>query len=187
MIFEGTNEILRMLIALSGFKELGDQLKEVQHALRSPLKERGVLAEYGKKRMKGVITRDKLTKVHPSLAPEGEQVGKYAGIFANAAETILRKHGKKVVDREYQQERLADIVVDLYAQIAVLSRVTASIQKKGEEKAAGEIEIARWFCHHALHRMVGNLKALDRNRDALTTAISDKVYEFGGYPYDLWA
>ena len=45
MIFEGTNEILRLLIALSGFKELGDQLKEVQHALKSPLEERGVLTE----------------------------------------------------------------------------------------------------------------------------------------------
>jgi acyl-CoA dehydrogenase family protein 9 len=187
MIFEGTNEILRMLIALSGFKELGDQLKEVQHALRSPLRERGVLTGYGKKRMKGVITQDRLTRVHPSLAPEADQVGKYAGIFANAAETILRKHGKKVLDREYQHERLADVVIDLYAQIAVLSRVTASIAKKGEEKAAGEIEIARWFCHHALHRMVGNLKGLERNRDGLTTAISDRVYEFGGYPYDLWS
>jgi len=187
MIFEGTNEILRVLIALSGFKELGDQLKEVQHALKSPLRERGVLADYGKKRMRGVITQDRLKKVHPALAPEADQVGRYAGVFANAAETILRKHGKKVVDREYQQERLADVVIDLYAQIAVLSRVTASIAKKGEEKAAGEIEIARWFCHEAKHRMVGNLKALDRNRDSLTTAISDRVYESGGYPYDLWA
>ena len=187
MIFEGTNEILRMLISLSGFKELGDQLKEVQHALKSPLRERGVLTGYGKKRMKGVITQDHLTKVHPSLAPEADQVGRYAGVLANAAETILRKHGKKVIDREYQQERLADVVIDLYAQVAVLSRVSSSIAKKGEEKAAGEVEIARWFCHEAKHRMVGNLKALDRNRDALTTAISDRVYEAGGYPYDVWS
>jgi acyl-CoA dehydrogenase family protein 9 len=187
MIFEGTNEILRMLIALSGFKELGDQLKEVQQALKSPLRERGVLTDYGRKRMKGVLTQHRLTQVHSSLAPEADQIGRYAGVFANAAETILRKHGKKVVEREYQQERLADVLIDLFAQIAVLSRVTSSIGKKGEEKAAGEVEIARWFCHHAKHRMVGNLKALDRNRDTLTTSISDRVYESGGYPYDLWA
>jgi acyl-CoA dehydrogenase family member 9 len=187
MIFEGTNEILRLLIALSGMKELGDSLKEVQSALKSPLAQRGILTEYAHKRMKGVITHDKLTKVHPSLAPEADQVGRYAGIFANACETILRKHGKKVVDREYQQERLADVLIDLYAQIATLSRVTSSIAKKGEEKAAGEVEIARWFCHKARHRMVANLKALDKNRDADCTSISDRVYEAGGYPYDLWA
>jgi len=102
-------------------------------------------------------------------------------------ETILRKHGKQVVDREYQQERLADVLIDLFAQIATLSRVTASIARKGEEKAAGEIEIARWFCYQAKKRMVGNLKALEKNRDRECTSISDRVYEAGGYPYDLWS
>jgi len=29
--------------------------------------------------------------------------------------------------------------------------------------------------------------ALDKNRDADCTKISDRVYENGGYPYDLWA
>ncbi len=79
MIFEGTNEILRLLLALSGMKELGDSLKEVQSALKSPLAQRGVLTEYAHKRLKGVITHDKLTKVHPSLAPEADQIGRYAG------------------------------------------------------------------------------------------------------------
>ena len=65
--------------------------------------------------------------------------------------------------------------------------MTASIAKKGEEKAAGEIEIAQWFGSKARHRMVANLKALDKNRDAECTSISDRVYEAGGYPYDLWA
>lgn len=186
MIFEGTNEILRLLLALSGMKELGDQLKEVQGALKRPLAQRGILTEYAHKRIKGVLTHDKLELVHPSLAPEADQIGKYAGVFANAVETILRKHGKKVVDQEYQQERLADVLIDLYAQIAILSRVTSSIQKRGEEKAKGEVEMARWFCSHAKHRMVGNLKALEKNQDRRTTVISDLVYEAGGYPYDLW-
>ena len=65
--------------------------------------------------------------------------------------------------------------------------MTKSIEKKGEEKAKGEIAIARWFCHNAHHRMVGNLKALERNRDADTTTISDAVYEALDYPYDLWS
>jgi acyl-CoA dehydrogenase family protein 9 len=187
MIFEGTNEILRLYISLSGMKEAGDNLKEVQAAMKSPLAQRGILTEYAHKRVKGVLTHDKLTQVHPSLAPEADQVGKYAGVFANAVETILRKHGKKVIDREYQQERIANVVIDLYAQMATLSRVTASIAKKGEEKAKGEVMIARWFCNEARHRMVGNLKSLEKNRDADTTAIADLAYEAGGHPYDLWS
>jgi acyl-CoA dehydrogenase family member 9 len=187
MIFEGTNEILRLLIVLSGMKELGDHLKEVQGALKSPLEKRGILTEYAHKRMKGVILSDKLTRVHPSLRPEADLFSKYAGVFANAAETILRKHGKKIVDREYQQERLADVLVELFAQLATLARVTSAIEKKGEEKAAGEIELARWYCYQSKHKIVGALKALEKNRDRETTSISDRVYEAGGYPYDLWS
>ncbi len=187
MIFEGTNEILRVFLALSGIKELGENLKEVQVALKNPLRDRGILTTYAQKRMKGTITQDRLTKVAPALAPEADQVAKYAGVFSNAVETIVRKHGKKVIEKEYQHERIANVLIDLYAQIATLSRTTATIAKKGEEKAAGEIAIARWFCHHAHHRMVGNLKALERNRDADTTAISDRVYEALEYPYDLWS
>jgi acyl-CoA dehydrogenase family protein 9 len=186
MIFEGTNEILRLLLALSGIKELGEDLKEVQRALKNPLSERGVLASYAHKRMKGTLTQDRFTHVAPALAAEADMVAHYAGIFSNAVEAIIRKHGKKVIDKEYQHERIANVLIDLFAQIATLSRVTASIEKRGEEQAAGEIAIARWFCNEARHRMVGNLKALDKNRDADTTAISDAVYEALDYPYDLW-
>ncbi len=186
MIFEGTNEILRLYLALSGMKELGDQLKEVQAALKHPMRDFGILSGYTQRRMKGTITKDKLDKVHPLLAPEAEILAKYAGVFTNAVETIVRKHGKKVVEREYQHERIADTLIDLYGLIAVLSRVTASIQKNGEEKAAGEIEIVRWYAQAAKRRMVSNLKSLERNRDGLTNSISNRVYEGGGYPFDLW-
>ena len=64
--------------------------------------------------------------------------------------------------------------------------MTAAIEKKGEEKAKPEIEIARWFCFQARHRMVSNLKALDRHKDSEATSISNTVYEAGGYPFDLW-
>jgi len=186
MIFEGTNEILRLLLALTGMKEVGDSLKEVQGAIKRPMAQMGILTTYAHKRMKGVITQDRLTQVHPTLAPEADQVGHYAGVFANAVETLVRKHGKKVIEKEYQQERLADVLIDLYAQIATLSRVTSSIQKRGEEKAQAEIDVTRWFCFQAKHRMVGNLKALEKNRDTEATAISNAVYAAGGYPFDLW-
>lgn len=186
MIFEGTNEILRLLIALSPMKDLGEQLKEVQDALRKPLEKRGVLTEYAHKRLKGVLTHDKLTRVHPALAPEADEVGRYAGVFANAVETLLRKHGKRVVEKEYQQERLANVVIDLYAMIACLSRATSSLHERGEEKTRGEVDTVRWFWGEAKHRVVANLKALEKNRDRETTAVSDRVYAAGGYPFDLW-
>ena len=117
----------------------------------------------------------KLTKVHPSLAPEADQVGKYAAVLRERLrDDGLPQARKKVMTGSTCSHRIADVVIDLYAQIATLSRVTASIEKKGEEKARAEIEIARWFAFQARHRMVANLKALDRHRDAEATAISDR-------------
>ena len=60
--------------------------------------------------------------------------------------------------------------------------MTAAIEKKGEEKAKPEIEIARWFSFQARHRIVANLKALDKHKDAEATAISDAVYEAAATP-----
>jgi acyl-CoA dehydrogenase family member 9 len=185
MIFEGTNEILRVLIALSGFKDVGDQLKEVQRALRKPLEKAGVLAGYAQKRMN--VARDHLTKVHPLLSAEADHASRYERAFANAVDSLVRREGKRVIEKQYQQERLADVAIELFAQMAMLSRVTASIGAKGAEKAMGEVALVRWFCSESRHRIVGKLKALDSNRDRDTTAISDTVYEAGGYPYDLWS
>lgn len=50
-IFEGTNEILRMLIALTGVKAAGDRLREVGALLKNPLKDPGSLVSEVSDRM----------------------------------------------------------------------------------------------------------------------------------------
>ena len=50
-IFEGTNEILRLFIALTAMNDVGKQLKELSSSLEGifhdPIKGFGVLSEYG--------------------------------------------------------------------------------------------------------------------------------------------
>ncbi|MDZ4805613.1 MAG: acyl-CoA dehydrogenase family protein, partial [Candidatus Eisenbacteria bacterium] len=46
LIFEGTNEILRLFIALSGLQRPGEYLKEVGRALHAPIKSFGLLREF---------------------------------------------------------------------------------------------------------------------------------------------
>ena len=45
-IFEGTNEILRLFIALNGIQEPAEQMKELGVALRRPLKNLGLISGY---------------------------------------------------------------------------------------------------------------------------------------------
>src|SRR6266498_3591549 len=124
MIFEGTNEILRVLVALSGMRDAGEDLKEVGKALKAPLSSLGILSDYAAREFRGYVAPGKLTKTAPELAEEAAIVAKYVGAVSNILERVLRKHGKKVIEKEYQQERLANIVMDLYACVAVLSRAT---------------------------------------------------------------
>ena len=185
MIFEGTNEILRVLVSLSGLKEVGEDLKEVGRALKAPLSSLGILSDYAVRKVRGVVP-SRLTKVAPELAAEGELVVKYARSVAGAGETLLRKYGKDVIQKEYHQERLANLAIDLYGSLAVLSRATAAIARHGAEKTAEEVRLARTFVRGAKYRMVGRLKDMDSGRDAERTAISDAAYAAEGYAFSFW-
>ncbi len=192
MIFEGTNEILRVLVALSGMRDAGEGLKEVGRALKAPLSSRGILAGYAARKIRSVKPA-RLTKAAPELAAEAAVVAKYVGAVSNILERVLRKHGKKVIEKEYQQERLANIVMDLYACLAVLSRATAAREKRGREKSQEEIRLARAFVQSAKYRIVGQLKEMDRNvdasartRDALHTGISESAYSRLAYGFHYW-
>ncbi|HEX4439257.1 MAG TPA: acyl-CoA dehydrogenase family protein [Thermoanaerobaculia bacterium] len=185
MIFEGTNEILRVLIALSGMRDVGEDLKEVGRALRAPLTSFGILSEYAARKLRDVVPA-RLTKVAPPLAAEAEVVSRYARAAGGAVETLLKKYGKGVIEKEYHQERLANVAIELYASLCTLSRASAAYAKRGAEKADDQIRIARAFVQGAKYRMVGLLKEMDKNRDAERTAISEMAYAGLRYPFPLW-
>ncbi len=185
MIFEGTNEILRVLVALSGMRDVGEDLKEVGRALKAPLSSLGILSDYAVRKIRGVVP-GRMTKLAPELAPEGELVAQYSRAAGGAVETLLRKYGKGVIEKEYHQERLSNVAIDLYGSLAVLSRATAAIERHGAEKAAEETRLARAFVRGAKYRMVGHLKEMDKNRDSEQTAISETAYGALGYAFPLW-
>jgi acyl-CoA dehydrogenase family protein 9 len=187
MIFEGTNEILRALVTLSGMRDAGEDLQEVARALKAPLTSLGVLSDYAVRRIRGSVAPGRLEKAAPELQAEGEVVCRYAAAAAGAVETLLRKYGKGVVGKEYHQERLANVAIDLYASLAVISRATSAVAAKGSDKAGEEIRLARAFVRAAKYRMVGHLKEMDKNRDAEQTAIADMAYARLRYPIESWA
>jgi acyl-CoA dehydrogenase family member 9 len=185
MIFEGTNEILRVLVALSGMRDVGEDLKEVGRALKAPLSSLGILSDYAARRIRNVVP-GRFTKLAPELAPEGEIVTRYTRAAGGAVTTLLKKYGKGVIQKQYHQDRLANVVIDLYGSLAVLSRATGAIARLGSDKAAEEVRIARAFVRGAKYRMVGLLKEMDKNRDAEQTAISETAYGVLGYAFPLW-
>jgi acyl-CoA dehydrogenase family member 9 len=97
LIFEGTNEILRIFTALSGIKGPSDDLKElgkiadVSKALQDPIKSLGVLTNFAKKRITKQFTTKTLTKCHPSLERHSQKFTHALKDFAMAVENTIKK------------------------------------------------------------------------------------------------
>lgn len=165
LIFEGTNEILRLFIALSGLQAPGDFLKQVGRGLRTPIQSIGILREYASRRLSRAVQPHPLTRVAPALRKDADWVSRATMALADQAEAVLRAHGKEVLQREYLQKRLADVAIDLYAMSAALSRATARIESVGEAEAADHIRLAHTFCNMAWRRVRRNLRLIDHNPD----------------------
>src|SRR3954466_14580341 len=67
LIFEGTNEILRALIALMGLQQPGERLKAVGEAFKDPIRSLGAIGHYIADRAKRTITKPSFTLIHPAL------------------------------------------------------------------------------------------------------------------------
>ena len=180
LIFEGTNEILRVLIALSGLQQPGEQLKELGKAFKDPLRSLGAIGSYIGGRVKRQVTKPSLTKVHPALADEADRVASAVQDLGIAVEKLLIAHGRDVIERQFHQDRLANSAIDIFLSTAALSRATAAIGKAGsEEKAHADIDNARIFVSMAMRRTRRALRALEHNQDARLKKLAETALESG--------
>jgi acyl-CoA dehydrogenase family protein 9 len=184
-IFEGTNEILRAFIALSGMQGPGQELAGLAEAIKYPLKGLGPVQDFVVRKVKQNVLGETITKSHPALKKLAGTIEEYAIEFAGQVEVLLRRHGKQIFLRQFAQKRIADIAIDLYAMCCVLSRVTRELEEKGgPERCQLEMAIAEAFFMRANRRIRGNFKAIDRNDDDAMKFIAAQAYEKGGYPFD---
>jgi acyl-CoA dehydrogenase family protein 9 len=190
-IFEGTNEILRLYIALSGLKGVGASLGELQKSLGSifndPIKGFGVLGGYAERRFVQAtgLFGDRIARtLAPELRPLAEIYEKYANELARVADEMLRKHGKKVADQQHVQKRIADLMIDLFVGLCVVSRAQSLIEAE-PAKSALVIEVARVFTRQARRRMVRNIRACAHNEDAAIESIAGAILDNGAYPWDV--
>ena len=98
-IFEGTNDILRLFVALTGIQYAGGHLRELQKAVQDPISNFGVVmgevAKRGKLSLGISHTGNPLAgQVHPNLTAVAQQVCKNTEMFGTAVEKLLMKHGR---------------------------------------------------------------------------------------------
>ena len=192
-IFEGTNEILRLFIALTAVNDLGHELSDVAGSMRGvladPIKGFGVLSDYAKRRASLATglrrAKGKWTLLHPSLAAEAEVFEACATDLAIAADRLLRKLGKKIVGAQLVTRRLADAMIDLFALACMLARVSTRLEDHGEAAAAAEKELLAAFAAQARRRIDANLAGLEAGEeDARLKGIAARLLEAGAYRWD---
>lgn len=132
-IFEGTNDILRLFVALTGIQYAGSHLKELQKAFKNPTANLGLIfKEVSSRAIRsvGMGGSDLSQFVHPSLQDSAKLCAESIDTFGNTVETLLRKYGKNIVEEQFLLNRLADCGIDIYAMTVALSRASRSIETK---------------------------------------------------------
>ncbi|XP_069857672.1 very long-chain specific acyl-CoA dehydrogenase, mitochondrial isoform X1 [Dipodomys merriami] len=162
-IFEGTNDILRLFVALQGCMDKGKELSGLGNALKNPFGNAGLLlGEAGKqlRRRAGLGSGLSLSGViHPELSQSGELAVQALEQFATVVEAKLIKHKKGIVNEQFLLQRLADGAIDLYAMVVVLSRASRSLNK-GHPTAQHEKMLCNSWCIEASARIRENMAAL---------------------------
>merc|ERR1719398_345364 len=171
-IFEGTNDILRLFVALTGIQYAGGHLRELQKAVQDPISNFGVVmgevAKRGKLSLGISHTGNPLAgQVHPNLTAVAQQVCKNTEMFGTAVEKLLMKHGKNIINEQFLLNRLAQATIDIYVTTCMVSRCTQSLNE-GLPSAMHEELMVKAFANEANIRVIQNLGAL-RNPTQLDT------------------
>jgi acyl-CoA dehydrogenase family protein 9 len=186
-IFEGANDVMLSYIALTALKPLGEELQGLSDLdLRAPIASLGTVADYAFSRAKREVRPDRVSLAHAQLSKLADPLTDQVKRLRDTAEGLLRKYGNGIQKQGMSQKRLAHALMDVYAQVAVLSRVTSIFEDQGVEASGQELYIAETFCTRAERRVKGALDQIERNDDDRMHSIARLAYKRGAYGYALF-
>jgi butyryl-CoA dehydrogenase len=161
-IFEGTNEINRMLIIQMLMKRaLGGQLPLIPAAMK--------LADE-------ILAGPSLEETPQGvLAEESREVANAKKMFLQAAGGAMQKFREKLADEQELIAALSNMVMEVYAMESLLLRAQKAAAAKGEPAAKVMIDAARVFISDAMERVEHEAKraiAAVNEGDMLTTQMA---------------
>jgi alkylation response protein AidB-like acyl-CoA dehydrogenase len=161
-IFEGTNEINRMLIVQMLMKRaMGGQLALIPAAMK--LADEILAGPSFEETPEGV------------LAEEARVVASAKKIFLQAAAGAVQKFREKLAEEQELVAALANMVMEIYAMESCLLRAQKASEAKGEASNAAMIAAARVFISDAIERLEHEAKralAAVHEGDMLTTQMA---------------
>lgn len=187
LIFEGTNEILRLYIGLSGLKVVGEFLKEVMKGLNDPIKGFGVLSQYGmaqftKKTMLGV---PQINSLDPSLREAAEVFERGTIKLSKISEQLVKNYKKEIVKEQFQTKRVAEISIELFAGLCTLFRANELLKSSSEEEKNQILNIVKIFSQESKRKISYLVRRIENsNEDKEMVAVSEFISSKEKYPWD---
>jgi acyl-CoA dehydrogenase family protein 9 len=182
-IFEGTNEILRLFIALNGIRQPAAELKELGSALRRPLRNLGLISGFAASRLASRLgaTPDVQTPLHERLDAHKEHFEKHVAELKEVTARVIRAYRKEIVDRQQELERLSDMVIELFATACVLARTQQLLEQRGEAECERELALCDLFVVEAGRRFRAHRQGVQSPQDETRRAVARAVREADGY------
>jgi alkylation response protein AidB-like acyl-CoA dehydrogenase len=149
-IFEGTNEVNRLLIPATVMKRAMTQglpLLEFIQEVQADLVRR---------------SEDPVPWDGP-LAREVHAVEQAKRLVAHTSTLLLQREPAEVGRQQQHLERFADLIIDLYAMESAVARAGALIRRRGEEKVKFERDLVAVFLADASARLAANARLLFGN------------------------
>lgn len=171
MIFEGTNEILRLMVGTTGAAGMARQLGDGEVPAMSDL---------GR-----LITGAEAPDPLPVPAPlQAEALALSMGVadLCQTTAAAVREHGKALRARQLVAAGLADQALALYGQAAVLSRAAAVLEAEGEQTAEAELTLARGACRLLSRQARAAKERLRDHDDELLFRTAALIRDQGGLP-----
>src|SRR5947199_4653523 len=135
-IGEGANEVLTSFIALVGMRAPGERFPEILRAWQHPwggLRKAWML---GLDRLGATLRTPEVPVGSPSLQPHARRLGEMIRRFNLEVDRALIRHREEILERQYVQERLASVAMELFASACVLSRWDAGFAGSPAEAGA---------------------------------------------------
>jgi alkylation response protein AidB-like acyl-CoA dehydrogenase len=177
MIGEGANDVLRAFIALVGLRDVGLELKSVLEAAWRPLQNLGKLGRFAGRRVESLFSSPTVHVHHAPLEEDAARLGRLVRAFGSNVDRALRTYQESILDRQYQQARIADSATELYVSACVLNRLDQMLSKEAADSPTTRQGLAtgRYYLKTAERRIHRNLADLWSNDDAATTELADSV------------
>ncbi|XP_065355122.1 very long-chain specific acyl-CoA dehydrogenase, mitochondrial-like [Calliphora vicina] len=184
-IFEGTNDILRLFVALTGIQYAGSHLKELQKAFRNPAANFGFIFKEASRRAAstvGIGGTDLSPFIVNELQDHGKATAECIDLFGQSVESLLIKYGKNIIHEQNVLNRLANAAIDIFTMVVVLSRSSRAVQKN-LPTAHHELNMTKAWCYQANERCRTNLRNATSSQQLLhyelLSDIAEKVTETG--------